>query len=185
MFTLQTERLLLVSTPLHILSTRIECDDFEADVPLQAGSDGDDRGQVLRVHFPPEWPGEAVVLFPGWKEALKTDPSFEMWGGTMIDRSGRVAVGQMTLRPLLGDPGVVELGYGVNPTCWGRGYATEAARALVQWALEEPRIHRIASACLEDNIASIRVLEKVGFTRTGEEMDDEGRFILWEYLRGV
>lgn len=33
----------------------------------------------------------------------------------------------------------------------------------------------------EDNIASARVLEKAGFRRTGERMDDEGRLILWEY----
>jgi RimJ/RimL family protein N-acetyltransferase len=55
------------------------------------------------------------------------------------------------------------------------------ARGLVRWATEQPNIRRITSACLEDNTASIRVLERVGFRRIGHRVDDEGRSILWEY----
>ena len=43
---------------------------------------------------------------------------------------------------------------------WGRGYATEAARALVEWALDQPRVFRIWTLCDIQNVASVRVLEK-------------------------
>lgn len=64
-----------------------------------------------------------------------------------------------------------ELGYLLAPECWGQGLATELARALVEWhfAHPAPSLERdlIAFAHVE-NGASRRVLEKLGFTPTGE-----------------
>ena len=62
----------------------------------------------------------------------------------------------------------VELGYGVHPNFRGRGYATEAARALVTWALEQDQIDRVIARCRPDNAASVRVLTKAGLAQTGE-----------------
>lgn len=50
---------------------------------------------------------------------------------------------------------------------WGQGYATEATQALVDWALEQPRVFRIWTVCDVDNAASLRVLEKLGMRREG------------------
>lgn len=50
---------------------------------------------------------------------------------------------------------------------WGLGYATEAARALVDWALGQPRVFRIWTLCDVENTASARVLEKLGLAREG------------------
>ena len=179
--TITTPRLVIASTPLHVVTTRLERDDFAAEVPLVFRDGEDAYLEIWPVQFPPEWPGDAVALLPTWKERMEADEAFQMLGGTMIDRAGRVAVGQITLEPDPNDPGTVELGYGVNPPMWGRGYATEAARALVSWARKLPWLRRIISACAADNLPSIRVLEKAGFTRTGERNDEEGRSILWEY----
>jgi RimJ/RimL family protein N-acetyltransferase len=181
MLTIETERLVLVSTPLHVIETRLTCDDFSADVPLTLEGDEGPRTQTWRVHFPPEWPGDALALLPIWKTQLESNPNYEMLGGTMIDRAERVAVGQMSFRAVEEEPGTVELGYGVNPSYQGRGYATEMAGALVRWARRRPDIQRITSACLEDNVPSIRVLQKAGFRQIGHRMDDEGLLILWEY----
>ena len=64
--------------------------------------------------------------------------------------------------------GVVELGYGLAPEVWGRGLATEAAGALVGWALADPRVATIVADTDPENVASQRVLRKLGFTRAGE-----------------
>ncbi len=181
MITLQTGRLLLVETPLHVIRMRQQRDDFRADVTLSVDPAGDPAPAILRVHFPPQWPGDAVVFLPLWERLLEADPDYDMMGGTVIDRTECVAVGQMTLRPLAEDPGTVELGYGINPAYEGRGYATEMARRLVRWAVEGADIRAIIANCLETNIASIRVLEKVGFRRAGQREDDEGQMILWHY----
>jgi [ribosomal protein S5]-alanine N-acetyltransferase len=59
------------------------------------------------------------------------------------------------------------LGYVLARDVWGRNYMTEAVRGLAAWALAQPQIHRIGAWSDIDNIASCRVLEKVGFQREG------------------
>jgi ribosomal-protein-alanine N-acetyltransferase len=60
-----------------------------------------------------------------------------------------------------------ELGYIFSPRYQGRGYATEAAQALVAHAFAEMDAHRVIANCNPANVASWRVLEKVGFVREG------------------
>ena len=61
----------------------------------------------------------------------------------------------------------VGFGYHLARSEWGRGYAAEAARAVVDWALDQPRIFRIWTLCDIENEASLRVLEKLGLQREG------------------
>lgn len=70
-------------------------------------------------------------------------------------------------------PGVVEIGYAVVASAWGRGHATEAVRALVERARAVPAVERLVGHTPLDRPASGRVLEKAGFTCVGEE-EDEG-----------
>ena len=60
-----------------------------------------------------------------------------------------------------------ELGYVLERAWWGRGYATEAAKAVVDWAVAEPGIYRAWAVCDVEHQASARVLEKVGMEREG------------------
>src|SRR5574341_1103293 len=60
-----------------------------------------------------------------------------------------------------------ELGYVLNRAYWGKGIMTEAARALVDWALSQPQIYRVWAVCDVENAASARVLEKIGMQREG------------------
>lgn len=56
-------------------------------------------------------------------------------------------------------------GYVLGRKHWGCGYATEALRALVAWAVAEPRIVRAWACCSTENTASMRVMEKAGLRR--------------------
>ena len=60
-----------------------------------------------------------------------------------------------------------ELGYWLGVPYWGRGYASEAGRAALDWATEARGVTRFSSAHFVDNPASGRVLEKLGFAYTG------------------
>jgi [ribosomal protein S5]-alanine N-acetyltransferase len=62
---------------------------------------------------------------------------------------------------------IADLGYELDQNYWGRGYATEAARALLEFGFHELRLHRIWANCIEENVASAHVLEKIGMTREG------------------
>jgi ribosomal-protein-alanine N-acetyltransferase len=55
--------------------------------------------------------------------------------------------------------GTVEVGYSIVPDYRGRGFASEATRALIERAFERPGIRRITAECLDDNVASLKVLE--------------------------
>jgi RimJ/RimL family protein N-acetyltransferase len=59
------------------------------------------------------------------------------------------------------------LGYVLGRRYWGKGYMTEIVRAVADWALSQPFIHRVWAVADIDNIASARVLEKSGFEREG------------------
>ncbi len=60
------------------------------------------------------------------------------------------------------------VGYWIGHAHAGRGYATEAVRALAEHAFGALKLHRLEAACLPANIGSRRVLEKAGFRREGE-----------------
>jgi [ribosomal protein S5]-alanine N-acetyltransferase len=59
------------------------------------------------------------------------------------------------------------LGYSLDDAVWGRGYATEAGRAVLQWAFDSLDLNRVQAEVDTRNAASARVLEKLGFVREG------------------
>lgn len=61
----------------------------------------------------------------------------------------------------------VDFGYALNRRYWGRGFATEAAHAVVDWASRLEHVYRVWATCDVENIASARVLEKAGLSREG------------------
>jgi len=69
-----------------------------------------------------------------------------------------------------------EIGYWIGKPYWGKGYVTEAAKGLLDWAEHEMGITRYVSGHIFDNPASGHVLEKLGFERVGEiDMYVKGR----------
>jgi len=186
MFTIETPRLILTPTPLDVMKTRLERDDSVAAVLVSIDRDGRRVSHVLSVHFVPEWSGGPLTSYPRRIAEREAHPERDKWReslGAIIDRTELVAVGGMGFKDLPGEPGeagTVEIGYDINPSYQGRGYATEMVRAAVAWALRQPTMRCVTAKCLEDNAASIRVLEKAGFVRIGRGMDDEGPLLLWE-----
>src|SRR5688500_5119119 len=60
-----------------------------------------------------------------------------------------------------------DIGYELDPKYWGKGYATEAARAVLQFGFTQLSLHRISAWCVADNIGSAHVLEKLGMRQEG------------------
>jgi len=86
-------------------------------------------------------------------------------------------------RPPVG--GEVHIGYGVAPGRQGKGAATRAIADLLLWAGADPRVALVSAETGVDNVASQRVLERNGFVRTGERLDDEdGQLICWQAVTG-
>lgn len=185
MLTLETDRLLLVPTPLAVMRERLRRADFVADLPL--GPAGDSPEGWLTVHFPAEWPGEdALAMLPIWIARQERLPDPAPWcDGIVVRREDSLAVGSMGFKARPDVTGTVEIGYAVNASLRGRGYATEMASALAAWALRRPEVRRVTAECLEANPASARVLEKAGFGRVGRRAGEDGELLLWERRAAV
>lgn len=170
---LETERLYIVDTPLHVIRRRLELAAFEAEVRTVAG--------LFPVRFPPEWPGDPLAVFSDWAEQYV--PGAPQRGGTLIRRADLTAIGMIGDKGDPGPEGDLDIGYGLNPEAWNSGYATEVLRALLPHWLASPGVRRVTADTARTNPASARVLEKCGFVRVGEGWnEDDGDLILWAAL---
>ena len=68
-----------------------------------------------------------------------------------------------------------DMGYELDPKFWGNGFATEAARAVMQFGFSHMDLQRISAWCVADNVGSARVLEKLGM-RLERRMRDHQYF---------
>ena len=83
----------------------------------------------------------------------------------VIERNEEKEVIGMMIARVVGEKW--ELGYVLARRYWGRGYMTEAIKGLVAWALNQKGIYRIWAVCDVENLASARVMEKVGMQKEG------------------
>lgn len=73
----------------------------------------------------------------------------------------------------------VEILYGIDPRLWGRGYATESARALLEWTFRETALPGIFAGADAGNRASFRVMEKLGMRYHGTRRTAAGETPYW------
>jgi len=179
----RTERLDLPLMPLELLDALIV----------------DDRGAVARsatYSVPLDFPagraeridgkGEVLAIVRFRRDQLRRDPERYPWSlRAIVRRADQRMIGFVNFH---GPPGVndvaatdaVELGWSVFEPERRKGYATETATALMDWAMRAHGIKRFISATTPDNTASLRVHEKLGFAKTGEVVDGE---IIFELRR--
>ena len=93
--------------------------------------------------------------------ALFQASGFGVWG--MFPRGEETLIGYCGYW-FFHDPPQLQLLYGVAPTEWGKGLATEAARALIRYGFEELSFDRIIASADAPNLASLRVMEKAGMS---------------------
>lgn len=99
---------------------------------------------------------------------------YAMW---VIELKDGTPVGDLCFKGLP-ETGVPEIGYGLREEYWGRGYATEAVRAALDWALGQPGVVAVEAETDPENAASQRVLEKCGFRPNGTLGEEGPRFTL-------
>jgi RimJ/RimL family protein N-acetyltransferase len=140
-------------------------------------------------HFPSgtsEVDGELLRFLRLRREQLTRDPARYPWSlRAIVLRAERRMIGFVNFHgaPGVNDvsaPDALELGWSVFAEDRRRGYATEAALALMDWATRVHGIRRFISATTPDNVPSLRVHEKLGFVRTGDVVDGE---IIFELRR--
>lgn len=140
------------------------------DLIREALSGDTELARALHAALPLDWPPEfydADTLTYAL-DRLESDPAYEGWSTYFfLRREGRVIIGNGGYYAPPSEDGTVEIGYSVVPTMQGRGYATEAMRGLIDRAFMDPRVKRVVATTLPDRIPSIRVVEMLGFERSG------------------
>ena len=76
-----------------------------------------------------------------------------------------------------------DIGYRLHPDYWGKGLATEAARATLRYGFETLALDEVIALVLPGNAASIRVLEKLGMARTEDVTYSGERVQRWVVIR--
>ena len=128
-------------------------------------------------------PSEKAQVSADWLARLATLTSADPWriGFNLVHRASNRVIGKAGFKGPPGEDGVVEIAYGVAPDHQGKGYATEAAQALVAYAWRSGRVRVVRAHTLPEPNASTRVLTKCGFRNIGEVIDPEdGRVWRWE-----
>ena len=83
---------------------------------------------------------------------------------TVEERDGGRLVGDVGISAVDSEPSVAKIGYTIAPAFQGRGYATEAVRALVDYAFETLGVERVRAFAAAENVPSVRVAENVGLS---------------------
>lgn len=121
------------------------------------------------------------VLKTAYKEMLngciENPEQWEWYAIWMIELKDGTHIGELCFKGLESD-GIVEIGYGIIEKYQEHGYATEAVKAISNWAFQEPKVTAIEAEIDDKNIASKKVLEKCGFVFTGKNGEEGPRYKL-------
>ena len=152
MVALRTERLVL---------REFAPDDWEALHAIES------RPEVARYQsFAPRTPDESRLYVREAIHGAADDPRLTYDLAVAIASEDRL-IGRCGLGISDAEPREAMLWYTLHPDEWGRGYTTEAARAIVDFGFRMLGLHRIWADCDPANVASWRVLEKLGMRREG------------------
>jgi ribosomal-protein-alanine N-acetyltransferase len=170
--------------------TTIHTDRLEL-FPLSAAAidallQGDDRGlgSLTGASFPapltpPPYMAESL---PVVRDRLRSaDREAEWWNWLIVRRDNQEAVGSVAFGGRPDAAGAVLIGYAMYPGREGKGYATEAVRAMVDWAFAQPGVQVVRALAPVWNTPAVHVAEKVGMRPVASDEDDEiGEVLVYE-----
>lgn len=143
-------------------------------------NDTEEVGRLIGAAVPSDWPGEIADVLRLRLSQLDSEPSLEQWllRAMVLRDTGRM-VGYIGFHTAPGpdylkeySPGAVEFGFGVFPDFQRRGFAREAAEALMGWARIEHGVRKFILTIRPDNEASKSLAARLGFVRIGSHIDE-------------
>lgn len=162
-----------------LLTTRLELRACTEEIARASLNGAEALQRVLGRSVPGTWPpGELKDALALDARNLARHDGYLGWGVWLVLRKdGGPLVGSAGFKGPPDDSATVEIGYGIEPAHRRMGFATEAVRALVEWAWTQ-EAGRVVAECHPANHASIGVLERIGMHRTASRAG-----MLWWELR--
>ena len=152
------------------------------DVATMAALLDDDLGRAATQSGAPLTP---YFLTQNWlwrirHDQILADPPSVDWVARAALVDG-VVVGHVGFHGPPDAAGMVEVAYSVDPELRRRGHARRLLAAALDWAAAVPEVRTVRASISPDNVASLATLRPFGFTRVGEQWDDEdGLEIVYE-----
>ena len=137
---------------------------------------------LLDARLPREWDQRTLRNFAYRSDQLAAEPAQQPWLlRAMVERTpARCFAGYINFHDPPNETGIAEIGYTVLPDFRRRGYAEEAARAMISWAAQQGAT-TIRASIAPTNAPSLALAAKLGFVQTGSQWDDEdGEEIVFE-----
>jgi ribosomal-protein-alanine N-acetyltransferase len=131
---------------------------------------------------PPPYMAESL---PVVRDRLRANPTeAEWWSWMILRQDSREAIGSVAFGGMPDPAGAVLIGYAMYPAREGHGYATEAVRAMVEWAFAQPGVRAVRALAPVWNTPAVHVAEKVGMRPVASDEDDEiGEVLVYETVR--
>jgi ribosomal-protein-alanine N-acetyltransferase len=131
---------------------------------------------------PPPYMADSL---PVVRDRLRTaDRDGEWWNWLIMRQDNREALGSVAFGGKPDAGGAVLIGYAMYPGREGQGYATEAVRAMVDWAFAQPGVKVVRALAPVWNTPAVHVAEKVGMRPVASDEDDEiGEVLVYERAR--
>jgi [ribosomal protein S5]-alanine N-acetyltransferase len=112
---------------------------------------------------------EFVQMFLDWQQE-RPRTKFQL---AVVHQEDGCLIGNCGIRINDREKREANIGYELDSRYWGNGYATEAARAMLQFGFTELNMARIWAKCVADNVGSARVMQKIGMRLEARELKKE------------
>lgn len=130
-----------------------------------------ERSRNFLVPWEPTWPADDLTRgafrrrLRRYADDMRNDLAYPFF---VFDKRSGALLGGLTLTNVRrGVAQAASLGYWIGEEFARQGYMTDAVQAVIPFAFEALRLHRLEAACIPTNTPSIRLLEKAGFVREG------------------
>lgn len=150
--------------PVIIDGPRVRLRDFQDDDLDRCMAIVGDPQVTWYLSFDTRTTEQQAILLAADISRAKNDPRPDYYLAA-VEKSTDTMIGFVRLA--IDRPRTAELGYAIRYDRWGQGYATEVSAVMLRYGHSTLSLHRIQAACGPDNVASQRVLAKLGFTYEG------------------
>jgi len=140
------------------------------------------------------YPRESAIQFMEWMKTANPESLGEWFQAVVELKSTKEMIGDVAFCTTTYDDRQAFVGYSLARPYWHQGYAFEAVECLLKYLFDERNLHRIIAECDVDNVASWKLLEKLGFRREAHLFENiffKGKYgseyhyamLAWEWQR--
>ncbi len=163
---------------MEIATARLLLREFVADDWRALFAYQNDPGYLQTIGRYPQTDSQAQEFMRLWLANQAETPRRKFQLAITLPESGEL-IGNCGVRRVTHNEWEADLGYELDIRYWERGFATEAAAAMLDFGFNELRVHRISATCNAGNTRSAHVLAKLGMQREGRVRETDYQHGRW------